>query len=227
MNSLPLLDFIFPRVCHICGETLSSDEKCLCSPCLSRLPRTLYHRQPGNPMEMRFAGRFPFIRATGHFFYSSDSDLASVIHDLKYRNYKRLARFLGETIGNELLSSGFFSDIDLIIPVPMHFLKKAGRGYNQTEIIAGGLSKAVSVPVDYSLKAVKPHVSQTGQSIEGRIRNLKDVFKLSSCESIENKHILLIDDICTTGATLTSAAEAIISAQPSARLSLLTVGVTF
>ncbi|MDE5870046.1 MAG: ComF family protein, partial [Muribaculaceae bacterium] len=72
---MSLLDFIFPRVCHICGTNLSSDEKCLCAPCIGRLPRTLYHRQKGNPMEMRFAGNFPFEKASGHFFYSSDSEL--------------------------------------------------------------------------------------------------------------------------------------------------------
>ncbi|MDE6682523.1 MAG: ComF family protein, partial [Muribaculaceae bacterium] len=113
---MSLLDFIFPRVCHLCGATLSAQEKgCVCTPCLSLLPRTLYHRQGGNPMEMRFAGLFPFERATGHFFYSSGSEVSQLIQYLKYRHFRNLARFMGETVGRELLSTGFFSDIDAIV----------------------------------------------------------------------------------------------------------------
>ena len=178
-------------------------------------------------MEMRFAGNFPFEKASGHFFYSSDSELASVIHDLKYRNHRKLARFLGETLADELLPYGFFTDIDLIIPIPIHFLKKARRGYNQTEEIAAGLSKTTGIPVSLSLKAVKSHPSQTGRSLEGRLKNLKDVFKLNAPETLKNRHILLLDDVCTTGATLSSAARSIITAQPSVRISILTAGVTF
>lgn len=178
-------------------------------------------------MEMRFAGKFPFEKAASLLFYSSDSAVATLMHDLKYRNYRKLAQYMGEILGNELLSSGFFSDIDLIIPVPMHFLKKAKRGYNQTQEIASGLSKVVTIPVDRSLIAAKPHSSQTGKSREERLGNLKNVFKLKSADTIKNKHILLLDDVCTTGTTLSSAAEKILDESPSTRISLLTLGVTF
>lgn len=224
---LPLLDYLYPRVCHICGVTLSGHERYLCTPCLARMPRTHYHRQPDNPMEQRFFGIFPFERATGHFFYSRGSDLASLVHDFKYHAFPGLAAYLGEVVATELLTTGFLSDIDVVIPVPMHFLKKARRGYNQTERIAGGVSKVSAIPVSHNLKAVRPHRTQTAMTLSERIENTRGIFRLDSPEEIDGKVVLLLDDVCTTGATLSAAAEAIISAAPSARISLLTLGVTF
>ncbi|MDE5790300.1 MAG: ComF family protein [Muribaculaceae bacterium] len=225
---MAILDFIFPRICHVCGVTLSPQERgYVCTPCLAGLPRTLYHRQKGNPMEMRFAGLFPFERATGHFFYSSGSEVSQLIQDFKYRHFRGLARFMGETVGRELLSTGFFSDIDVIVPIPMHFLKKAQRGYNQTEEIAIGLSNAVGLPIELSLRARRSHVSQTSLSTQERKENLRDIFALRQHHSLDNKHVLLLDDVCTTGATLAEAVETIHRSCTGTRISMLTLGVTF
>lgn len=225
---MSLLDFIFPRVCHLCGSTISSEEdELLCAPCLASLPRTHYHRQTGNPMELRFAGLFPFERATGHFFYSAGSDLSQLIQDLKYRRCRGLARFMGEIVGKELLTTGFLSDIDVIVPIPMHFLKKARRGYNQTEEIAIGLSKASGIPVERSIRAKRPHRSQTALSAEKRRENLKNIFTLHPQHTLKMEHVLLLDDVCTTGATLSEAAETLHSENIGIRVSMLTLGVTF
>ena len=225
-----LLDYIFPRTCHLCGTTLPGASKDpICRGCLSRLPRTLYHRRHDNPMTDRFAGHFPFERASGHFCYSAGSELSELIQDLKYRRFRKLAVFLGKVIGTELLPTGFLSDIDLIIPIPIHYMKKARRGYNQTEELARGLSEATGIPAATPLRAIRPHRSQTALTPEQRTKNLSDVFSLSAkpTNPIEGRHILLLDDVCTTGSTLSAAASVILAASPSTRLSMLTAGVTF
>lgn len=222
-----LAEFIFPRCCHLCGSKLSEGEEFVCPVCLSRLPRTLYHRSHMNPMEQRFAGIFPFVRATGHFFYASGSDLSILMQDLKYRHFKGMARFLGSVVGRELLMTPFLTGIDGVMPVPMHFLKKARRGYNQTEEIGIGFSDVTGIPLFDNLKAVRPHRTQTSLSIEERRRNTDGIFSIKNSSELEGKHILVLDDVCTTGSTLISAASALQDSCVNAKISLLTVGVTF
>lgn len=220
-------EYIFPRRCHLCGTILSDTEHYLCATCIARLPRTLYHLSDMNPMEQRFAGIIPFEHATGHFFYSASSELAQLMHDLKYRHYRGLAQAIGEIIASELFTSPFLSDIDAIMPVPMYFIKKARRGYNQTEEIAKGVAEITGKPILTNLKAIRPHRTQTKLTLAQRRRNTSGIFRLDRPQEISGKHLLLLDDVCTTGSTLTNAAEAILTASPTTRLSLLTVGVTF
>ena len=137
-----LSDYIFPVRCHLCGAALGDGEEFLCSSCLASLPRTGYHRHPDNRMARHFSGLVPYVRASGHFFYSRGNNVAQLIYDLKYRRFRNLARWLGECAGAELLAAGFFDGIDAVVPVPMHFWKKAVRGYNQTEEIAVGIHRA-------------------------------------------------------------------------------------
>lgn len=222
-----IIDFVFPRICHVCGENLPHDARFVCPACLSRLPRTLYHRTPDNAMERRFMGQFPFRAATGHFFYTRESAIATLIHDMKYRKFRSLASFLGEEVAAELLPTGFLSDIDMIVPVPMHFMKKARRGYNQTEEISKGISKIVGIPVADNLRAVRGHRTQTSLSLESRIRNVEGVFRVKNPEELTAKSILIVDDVCTTGATLSAAAIALHKAADIRELSLLTLAVTF
>lgn len=227
MNAIKsIVNFIFPSVCHICGKNLHGSEEFICTPCQSALPRTLYHRRPDNPMEQRFAGLFPFEHASGHFFYSPQSELATIIHDFKYNGFKRLARHMGRLMGRELLTTGFLSDIDVIVPVPMHFYKQARRGYNQSEQLALGLGDITSIPVDTTLRATRPHRTQTRLSHKERLDNISGIFSVRG-NSLEHSHILLVDDVCTTGATLTEAASTLHSSLSDIRISILTLGVTF
>lgn len=227
---MSLIDFIFPRVCHLCGATITSSysqEEFLCPGCLAALPRTLYHCRPDNPMEQRFAGLVPFERATGHFFYRSGSEMSELMQDLKYRRFRNLARYMGELAASELMLTGFLSDIDVVVPIPMHFLKKARRGYNQTEEIALGIERASGIAVDRSLRARRPHGTQTALSVEGRRQNLKDVFALRTTHSLDGKHVLLLDDVCTTGTTLIEGATTLLGATKHTKVSFLALGVTF
>lgn len=221
-----LLNFIFPRRCHVCEGSLAPQERFVCSHCLSKLPRSGFHRRRLNPMEERFAGLFPFERATGHFLYSRESDISTLIQDMKYRHYPAIGEMLGQLAASELFSTGFFSDADIIIPVPMHRWKQLRRGYNQTHHIAAGISKATGIPVSYALKAVRPHKTQTALSREERLANTKGLFSVADKQEIQGRHILLTDDVCTTGSTLIASAEALIEASPRA-ITIFTLGVTF
>lgn len=222
-----ILNVFFPAVCHVCNSPLGPDERFVCTKCLSSLPRTGYHRVKMNPMEERFAGHFPFSKATGHFFYSRDSSLAILIQDMKYRNFPSIGRMLGEVAGKELYTTGFLSDIDCIVPVPMHFYKQALRGYNQTDKIAEGISIATDIPVSDILRMTRRRKTQTALSRAQRIANANELFKPKKEQDLNGKGVLVVDDVCTTGATIGAAAKAITDRWPQCRVTLFSLGVTF
>lgn len=223
---MSLLDILFPRNCHICDVTLAPHERFACTGCLANLPRSGFHKRKLNPMEERFAGIFPFVRGTGYFLYNRDSPLATLIHDMKYRHFPSIGDMLAETAGSELLPTGFFNGVDLIVPVPMHRWKQLRRGYNQTHHIADGLRKATGIPVSHTLKALRSHRTQTALSREQRLANTSGLFHIADPEEIEGRHVLLVDDVCTTGSTLISSAETLLTAHPTA-ITLFTLAVTF
>lgn len=230
-----LLDLFLPRVCHICDDKLLDSEEFICSGCKGKLPVTGYEKYWSNksgpntdlnPMEQRFAGQLPLVHACAPFFYTRDSDLSRLIQDFKYRGFSNLASVMGKIGADLLIPSGLFDGVDILIPVPMHWRKKIRRGYNQTEMIVEGVSQATGIPKSTKLKARKPHRTQTSLNAQQRIDNTKGVFALQEAETLKGKHIMLVDDICTTGATLLSAGEAVAaSLENDVRLSLFTLGV--
>ncbi|MDE6023050.1 MAG: hypothetical protein K2G13_06065 [Muribaculaceae bacterium] len=221
-----IVDFFLPRTCHICGCRLRDSEEAFCVRCIENMPRSLYHLMPMNPMEQRFAGIVPFVRATGHFFYSRNSELAGVIHDMKYRKFPSVGRRLGEIVGSELHMSAFFDGADCVVGVPMHWIKKARRGYNQTEYIAEGIALATGLPVIDVLEAVKSHKTQTAMTIEQRRANLAGSFRIKDPDKLKGKGLVIVDDVCTTGATLRTLSEMIAAEVPDCRLYLLSLSVT-
>lgn len=229
-----LVDLILPKECHICSTRLIKGEDFVCTSCLEALPFTGYDRYWNNksapnsdlnPMEQRFAGQIPLERACAPFFYSKDSTLASLIHDFKYRGFSRLATMLGHEGARRFIDTDFFKGVSFLIPIPLHWSKQLRRGYNQSALIAEGVSQFTGIPVSYNLKAIKPHRTQTSLTGQQRIENTKGIFRLSNPQLLTGKTIMLVDDICTTGATILSASETILKAVSDIRIRIFTLGV--
>lgn len=206
-----LLYLAYPELCMICGTPLNLDEKHICSNCLFLLPKVNHDSFTENQMAERFYGKISFSKATSGFHYQKESSMQKILEAIKYKGEKELGEFLGSYIGARLSQRGFFDDIDLIVPVPLHPDKKRKRGYNQSEWIAKGLSKACGSPSDdINLKRTKDNLSQTRKSIRERSDNVESIFAIVNPYAFEDKHVLLVDDVVTSGATLESCGQAII-----------------
>lgn len=200
-------------------------EEVVCTMCNSRMPRTNYHLQPNNEIEQRFWGKAEIERATSYFFYNKGSDYRHILFKLKYNGYKELGEVMGRYMANELLASDFFKGVDVVIPVPLHSKRKKVRGYNQSEWIALGISRATGIPMDLNtlVRSVSNN-TQTRKSVFDRWENVKDVFQVTSPEKIQGKHILLVDDVLTTGATLVSCATKLLESS-DVKISIITLAV--
>jgi len=217
-------DVVLPRVCPVCHKALDDDEQWVCRHCLEQMPRTRFEELEFNAMEQLFAGRVPIERATAYFYYEKGSPYASILHDIKYRNVPRMGRWLATRAVRQMRDSAFFDGIDAIVPVPLHRSKLARRGYNQSEYLAMGISDATGVPLVNALTAVRSHTSQTRKGAVERWLNIQGNYQASSHASqLSGKHVLLVDDVVTTGATLIVCADALRATVPDVKLSLFTL----
>lgn len=188
------------------------------------MPRTNYHQITDNQMEQLLWGRVEVERATAWFFYTKGSPYNSLIHQLKYKGQKEIGCMAGRYLASEIKCSTFFNDIDFIVPVPLHPKRLRTRGYNQSEQIARGISDITGIPVRTSLIVRKKNTqTQTRRSRYTRIENMEEVFQLTSSDENEGKHILLVDDIVTTGATIVSCANAL-QQEGNIRISIISLG---
>lgn len=189
------------------------------------MPRTNYHLRKDNPVERMFWGKMPLERASSFFFYHKGSNFSRILHLLKYGGRKDIGEVMGRFMAAELSASGFFSDVDVIVPVPLHPRKQKQRGYNQSECIACGISAVTGIPVDIvSVVRSKHTETQTRKSSYERWENVDGIFCLDASESFVGKHILIIDDVLTTGATTTACADAFREVK-GLRISVLTLAV--
>lgn len=219
-------DLLFPRTCPVCGKVLSPHEKYVCPECMLNLPRTQLHEHKFNAIEQLFAGKTPIQRATGYFYYEKGNRFSSILHRLKYHNMPELGQWLATKFAEEISPCGFFNDIDAIIPIPLHYTKLAKRGYNQSAYIAQGISNATGIPVIAAVKSIKAHSTQTRKGIYERHINTTGIFGISRPELLEGKHVLIVDDVVTTGATLLSCAELLNSTVHDIKISVATLAVT-
>lgn len=219
------LSLLFPRCCLVCGRPLAKGEECICTMCNINLPRTNYHLQENNPVERLFWGKVPLERATSFFFYRKGSDFRQILHQLKYGGRKELGATMGRYMASELLPSGFFKGIDVIIPVPLHKKKQQLRGYNQSEWIVRGIAVVTGISVNTeSIIRRKNTETQTRKSAFERWENVDGIFELHSSEPLQGKHVLVVDDVLTTGATTVACASALMEVQ-GIRISILTLAV--
>ena len=219
------LSLLFPRCCLVCGRPLAKGEECICTMCNINLPRTNYHFQQDNPVEQLFWGKIPLERATSFFFYRKGSDFRQILHQLKYGGRKELGAIMGRYMASELLPTGFFNGIDVIIPVPLHKKKQQLRGYNQSEWIVRGIAAVTGIPVNAeSIIRRKNTETQTRKSTFERWENVDGIFELHSSEHLQEKHVLIVDDVLTTGATTVACASALMEIQ-GIRISILTLAV--
>ena len=216
---------IYPNRCEACGTLLVAGERVLCSTCRYKLPRTNYWLQKGNPVEQTFWGRVPVENACSLFFMGKGSKYRKLLHKLKYNSKPQIGVELGSLLGAELLPAPLYSGVDCIIPIPLHPKRLRTRGYNQSEMIAKGISQTFGKPMLADVVYRRFYnETQTKKTREERMKNVQDIFAVHADKAslIEGKHLLLVDDVLTTGATL-EACIAVILKEASCKISVATL----
>lgn len=204
------LALFFPRLCLACGKTLFEHEEYICNPCWLALPRTHFHLDPENPVCQTFWGRVWLIDVAACFYYARGNRVQRIIHQLKYKGEEELGVYLGQQYGTELRNSGFLANTDVIIPVPLHPKKLKKRGYNQSEVLAKGIGQSMGVEViNNQLFRTKYTETQTKRSRFSRWKNVENLFELRDPLQLKDKHVIVVDDVITTGATIEACVEAL------------------
>lgn len=208
MKTLWLQDFIdllYPSTCSGCDSPLVKGEKLLCLSCKLELPKTNFHQLENNIVERSFIGKHPVQKATSYLYFVKNGIVQSIMHQLKYGDKPEIGVLLGKMAGFELKNS-FFKGIDCLIPIPLHPKKLKKRGYNQSERIALGIELSTDIPCKTSVLIRSTfNETQTRKSRFNRWLNVEAIFEIDNALSMENKHVLLIDDVITTGSTIEAA----------------------
>lgn len=207
------ISLLFPRICYGCGEHLMRNENLICTGCYVEIPRTNHHVSADNPVAQLFWGRCRLEKAAAFSYYNRGSRIRNLIHHLKYKGITELGPELGRLYGTILKESGFTETMDVIIPVPLHPSRQRRRGYNQSELICSGLAESTGLPMDIgSLIRSSRSQTQTRRSRYERWTNVEGIFTLEHPENVEGKHILLVDDVITTGSTIESCTNVLVKA---------------
>lgn len=222
-----VLDVLMPRSCAICGGRLTVSEEGVCAACRLHLPYTRFHLTPeDNDMVRLFWGIIPVERGAAWYYFEPHSQAARLVYGMKYLGKAELGRTVGRTFAEELMVSGFFDGIDTIVPVPLTKSRERARGYNQSRMIAEGIAEATRLPVEQ--RALHRRIfeeSQTRKSSRERRDNVEGVFELRSPECVMGRHVLIVDDVITTGATMMACARELLKAG-GVRISVLSIGMT-
>lgn len=204
-----IADLLLPRFCAICGERLTPQEKCICVTCLRNLPFTYTYLHPQNNIEKQFWYHIPIERAASYLFYEGEG-LMNAIQQFKYRSRPDIGLFFATLMAREYAEHDFFKGMDVIVPVPLHWEKQIKRGYNQCHYIAQAIHDVTGLPIEkHAVVRTKNNKPQALMHHSKRSDNVKAIFKLKHPERLQGKHVLLIDDIITTGATIMSCAQEI------------------
>jgi len=216
------LHLLFPHVCAGCGSDILSEESTLCMRCVDAMPETNFDIHPNNPIEKKFWGRLKLVGATAQYYFTKESLMQHLMHHFKYKNNKDLGLQLGRMMGESLKKSNRFN-VDALIPLPLFPAKEKKRGFNQATILCQGMAEYMNVPVLNDV-IIRPQFTET-QTKKGRIErwlNMEGKFILKNPSAISDKHIILVDDVVTTGATLEACGTELLKAD-NVRLSLATL----
>jgi ComF family protein len=222
----------YPVVCEGCNKPLVGGEQVLCLSCSEALPETKYHADEQNESVLRFAGRIPFVHATSLAHFTTDGLLQHLMHGLKYGGKQDIGIYLGKRLGSAIAQARpmpggkeWITNIDMIIPVPLHKKKMESRGYNQSMLIAQGMGIAMGIEANEQvLERVRETESQTKKTRPERLNNMEAAFKIKNGADLAGKHVLLCDDVLTTGATLEACALALLK-EESIKISIATIGI--
>lgn len=221
-----LIHLAFPHVCESCGQDLPQEEQFLCLYCHQSLPATEFHMYPNNPVEKMFWGRLPLTHATAQYYFTRRSAIQRLMHEFKYRGNTDLGLYLGRLMGTQLNASNRFRYLDGLIPLPLFPAKERKRGFNQAELLCRGMAEILQVPVLRGAVVRSSNTeTQTKKNRSERWENMKDRFVLKDEKALKGKHVLLVDDVITTGATLEACGKAILALE-DVRLSIATLCIS-
>lgn len=222
-----LLDLISPRLCVVCGRRLAVTEETVCNICNLHLPRTGFWDNPyDNVMTKMFWHQIPIERAAAFIHFEAQSEVANIVYQLKYKDNPEIGTMMGRMMAAEIQRAGFFDEIDGIVPIPLTRKRFRQRGYNQSEEIAKGISEITGLPMFKDVvKRTRFKGSQTHRWRWERLKNVESAFQLTHGESIAGKHLLIIDDVVTTGATTIACAKELAKAG-NVKVSVLSLGLT-
>ncbi|MBP3548508.1 MAG: ComF family protein [Alistipes sp.] len=222
-----LRTLLFPSGCIVCGEPITRSMHGICTQCRYDIPTTNYWIAHDNPVRERFDGLADIVEGSAFIFFAGGSLWRTLIHRCKYGGHWRIAHDMGRWYGAELRDSGLYDDIDVLIPIPLHPLKILRRTYNQSTYLAEGMARSMALPVDSrSVRRHRNNPAQARRKGSERWANVEGIFSIRHPERLRGKHILLVDDVLTTGATLTAAIRAIHAAVPDCRVSVAALAVS-
>jgi ComF family protein len=218
-----LFSIFFPNLCAGCGQPLIRGEETICSLCHFHLPKTYFHNDPDNPLNKVFWGRVNLEAVASYVFFQKGNNVQRLLHQLKYKGKHEIGVRIGKWYGQELRYADVYRDVELVIPVPLHPKKLRKRGYNQSRMFAEGLVSAMPAKLeDRCLYRRIDSKTQTRKARYSRWENVENIFAVKNPEKIRGRHVLLVDDVITTGATLEACATALLEI-PGVKVSVATI----
>jgi len=217
------VSLLFPELCQACGESLVTGENLLCINCRYNLPFTDFHLKADNMVAQQFWGKINLEAAYAMCYFTKGGKMQHLMHQFKYKGIQNIGNLLGNIAAEQLIKNPVFNSADIIIPVPLHKSRLRKRGYNQSACFAAGLSEKMDIPVDEdNLVRVRATETQTHRSRFSRFENMQEVFALTNPDTLINKHILLVDDVVTTGSTLEACGTELLKVE-GLKLSIATI----
>lgn len=218
-----LFCLFFPNLCAGCRRPLMRGEKVICTLCLFHLPKTYFHHDPDNPLTRVFWGRVNLEGVAAYVYFQKGSAVQHLLHQLKYKGRKEVGFQLGKLYGSELNMAEMFKNVEIIIPVPLHPRKQRKRGFNQSQVFAEGLASVMQIRLETRVLYRKVYSqTQTRKARYNRWENVENIFSLKNADRIRGKHILLVDDVITTGATTEACVQAL-QEVPGVRVSIAAI----